>query len=124
MALLQSLQLASMALTGIGIGVSVAGFTMLNLRLNAIEAHIGTLREEIGEIGKLIQRAEIRRLFSDIRSALKDLDGVATRTDHLALAGALQRELSKHVAALSDLLQDAINPGNAIDLPLQQLDLV
>jgi hypothetical protein len=124
MALLQNLQFASMALTGIGIGVSVAGFAMMNMRLNAIEAHIGTLREEIGEVGKLIQRAEIRRLFSDIRSALRDLDSVATRTDHLALASALQRELSKHVSTLSDLLLDAVNPGKATELPLQQLDLV
>lgn len=124
MALLQNLQFASMALSGIGIGVSVAGFAIMNMRLNAIEAHIGALREEIGEVGKLIQRVEIRRLFSDIRSALKDLDGVATRTDHLALASALQRELSKHVSVLSDLLLEAMNPGKATALPLQQLDLV
>jgi hypothetical protein len=124
MSLLQNLQFASMALSGIGIGVSVAGFVMMNIRLNAIEAHIGTLRDEIGEVGKLIQRVEIRRLFSNIRSALNDLDNVATRTDHLALASALQRELSKHVSALSDLVLEAMNPGKATALPLQQLDLV
>jgi hypothetical protein len=123
-ALLQNLQIANMALTGIGIGVSVAGFAIMNMRLNAIENNLGTLREEVREIGRLIKDTEIRRLFSEIRAALKDLDGVATRTDHTALASTLQRQLSTHVSTLTDLLREAMAPGRATALPMERLDLI
>ncbi|MHA6324548.1 hypothetical protein [Roseivivax sp. CAU 1753] len=124
MGLLQNLQFANMALTGIGIGVSVAGFAIMNMRLNAIENHLGTLREEVREIGRLIQESELRRLFSEIRAALKDLDGVVTRTDYLSLASNLQRQFSSYVSALSDLLGEAMAPGKATVLPMEQLDLI
>lgn len=124
MALMQNLQIANIALTGIGLGVSIAGFAIMNMRLNAIEKNLGTLREEVRDIGRLIQQAEIRRFFSDIRAALKDLDGVATRTDHLAIAGALQRQLSSHVSTISDLLLEAMDPAKATSLPIERLDLI
>ena len=124
MALIQNLQIANMALSGIGIGVSVAGFAIMNLRLNAIENHLGTLREDVREIGRMIQEAEVRRLFSEIRSALKDLDGAATRTDHLGLASTLQRQFSTHVSTLADLLREAMSPGKATTLPKERLDLI
>ncbi|PSK80829.1 hypothetical protein CLV79_11916 [Limimaricola soesokkakensis] len=124
MALLQNLQFANMALTGIGIGVSVAGFAIMKMRLDAIENHLGTLRGEVREIGRLIQEAELRRLFSEIRSALKDLDSVVTRTDCLSLASNLQRQLSTHVSTLSDLLREAMALGKVTVLPMEQLDLI
>tara|TARA_R110002074_G_scaffold209378_2_gene378345 strand:+ start:427 stop:1434 length:1008 start_codon:yes stop_codon:yes gene_type:complete len=124
MGLLQNLQFANMALTGIGVGVSVAGFAAVNMRLSAIERNLGTLREEVREIGSLIQATEIRRLFSEIRSALKDLDSVTTRKDHLALASSLQRQLSSHVSSLNDLLVEAMDIRKETSLPLQRLDLI
>ncbi len=124
MGLVQNLQFANMALTGIGIGVSVAGFAVMNMRLKAIENNLGTLREEVREIGSLIQAAEIRRLFSEIRAALKDLDSVTTRTDHLALASSLQRQLSSHVSSLNDLLMEAMAIRKETSLPMERLDLI
>jgi hypothetical protein len=124
MGFLQNLQIANMALTGVGIGVSVAVFAIINMRLNAIENNLGTLREEVREIGTMIQAAEIRRLFSEIRAALKDLDSVPTRTEHLALASNLQRQLSSHVSSLDDLLMEAMTTGKATSLPMARLDMV
>ena len=120
----QHLQMANLALTGVGIGVSVAGFAILNMRLNAIENNLETLREEVRELGKMIKEAEIRRLFSDIRSALKDLDSVATRKDHLSLASSLQRQLSSHVSSLNDLLVEAMIIGKETNLLMERLDLI
>lgn len=122
--LVQNLQMANLALTGVGIGVSVAGFAIMNMRLNAIENNLGTLREEVREIGMMIQAAEVRRLFSEIRAALKDLDSVATRTDHLALASSLQRQLSSHVCSLNDLLMEAMTIRKETSLPMARLDLI
>lgn len=122
--LVQNLQLANMALTGVGIGVSVAGFAVMNMRLNAIENNLGHLRQDVREIGKMIRASEIRRLFSDIRAALKDLDSVTTRTDHLALASSLQRQFSSHVSALNDLLTEALAISNETSLPIERLDLI
>lgn len=124
MELLQNLQFANMALTGLGVGVSIAGFAIMNMRLSAIESHLGSLREEVREIGRLIQEAELRRLFNEIRSVLKDLDSVVTRTDCLSLASNMQRQLSTHVSTLSDLLRAAMDPGKATALPMEQLDLI
>lgn len=124
MGVLQSLQLANMALTGVGIGVSIAGFAIISARLNAIENHLTGLREDVREIGRMIQTAELRRLFSEIRAALKDLDGVAARSDHLRLASSLQRDLSTHVSVLSDLLNEAMNPGNATSFSNERLDAI
>jgi len=122
--LIQNLQFVNMALTGIGLGISIAGFAVMNMRLNAIENNLGTLREEVREIGSLIQAAEIRRLFSEIRAALKDLDSVTTRTDHLALASSLQRQLSTHVSSLNDLLMEAIAIQKETSLSMERLDLI
>lgn len=124
MGLVQNLQFANIALTGIGIGVSVAGFAVMNMRLKAIENNLGTLREEVREIGSMMQAAEIRRLFSEIRAALKDLDSVTTRTDHLALASSLQRQLSSHVSSLNDLLMEAMAIRKETSLPMERLDLI
>lgn len=124
MDLVQKLQFANMALTGIGVGVSVAGFAVINMRLNAIENNLGTLREEVREIGSIIQAAEIRRLFSEIRAALKDLNSVTTRTDYLALASSLQRQLSSHVSSLNDLLVEAMAIRKETSLPMERLDLI
>lgn len=38
--LVQNLQFVNMALTGIGVGVSVAGFAAINMRLNAIGSNL------------------------------------------------------------------------------------
>lgn len=122
--LVQNLQFVNMALTGIGIGVSVAGFAAMNMRLNAIEKNLGTLRDDIRAIGSMIQAAEIRRLFSEIRAALKDLDSVTTRTDHLALASSLQRQMSTHVSSLNDLLMEAMAIRGETSLSMQRLDLI
>lgn len=122
--LVQNLQFINVALTGIGVGVSVAGFAVMNMRLNAIENNLGTLREEVREIGLMIQAAEIRRLFSEIRAALKDLDSVTTRTDHLALASSLQRQLSSFVSSLNDLLMEAIAIRKETSLSVKRLDLI
>ena len=124
MGLVQNLQFANMALTGIGVGVSIAGFAIMNMRLNAIENNLGTLREDVREIGSMMQAAEIRRLFSEIRAALKDLDSVTTRTDHLALASSLQRQLSSHVSSLNDLLMEAMAIRKETSLPIGRLDLI
>ena len=124
MGVLQNLQIANLALTGIGLGISVAGFAIMNKRLNAIESHLATLRSDVREIGRLIQATELRRLFSEIRAALKDLDSAATRTDHLGLASTLQRQLSVHVSTLADLLGEAMEPSDAISLPTERLDLI
>ncbi|WGW02772.1 hypothetical protein [Tropicibacter oceani] len=121
---LQSLQFANMALTGIGIGVMVSGFVVMSRRLNAIEAHLDTLREDVREIGKMMQQAELRILFSDMRAALKDLEHVATRKDHLSLASALQRQFSTQVSRFSDLLEQAMRPAKATTLPKERLDLI
>lgn len=122
--ILQHMQLANLALSGFGIGVSVAGFALLNRRLTSLEGQIRSLHEEVRQIGKLIEASEIRRLAGEIRSALKDLDHAATRTDYLGLATGLQRQFSTHASVLGDILHEALDLGRASTLSFERVEFI
>lgn len=61
---LQSLQYATMAIALVGIGVSVAGFALMNKRLKGIEGEVSTLRAAVEKQFKELHWRELRARFA------------------------------------------------------------
>jgi hypothetical protein len=75
--LLQSMQLASLAVGTIAIGVSVAGFAVLSKKLSRLEAKVDELEpmlREIGSVVNAIRADQISEQFVRLRTALEQLD--------------------------------------------------
>ena len=68
---LQSLQYATMAIALVGIGVSVAGFALMNRRLKGIEGEVATLRTVIEERFKELHWRELRARFAFASTCLE-----------------------------------------------------
>jgi hypothetical protein len=92
--LLQVLQIGSLAVSGVGLGVSVAGFAMVMKRLNAIEEHLTRLDQRIEAVTAERRSDDLRRLFGDITTALDDVETLSLRRRRTATAEASQRQLA------------------------------
>lgn len=92
--LLQVLQIGSLAVSGVGLGVSIAGFALVIKRLNAIQEHLSVLEERIDAVTADRRSDDLRGLFADITSALDNVDTLTHRRHQTATAEAAQRQLS------------------------------
>jgi hypothetical protein len=75
--LLQSMQLASLALGAASIGVSVAGFAVLSRKLGRVEAKVEQLEPKLQEIQGTVRAIRSDQLAEDfvrLRTALEQLD--------------------------------------------------
>lgn len=68
---LQSLQYATMAIALVGIGVSVAGFALMNKRLKGIEGEVATLRTVMEKRFKELHWRELRARFALASTSLE-----------------------------------------------------
>jgi hypothetical protein len=64
--LLKSLQLAGLALTGVGIGVSIAGTALLAYRIGRLEAKVNQLMPAVGEIARGIEALKAEHIAADL----------------------------------------------------------
>lgn len=93
--LLQVLQVGSLAVSGVGLGVCIAGFAMVLKRLKAIEAHLAGLVQKIDAVTADRRADELRLLFADIATALDDVETLTLRRRQTATGEAAQRELAQ-----------------------------
>ncbi len=110
--LLQSLQIGSLAVSGLGLGVSIAGFAMVAKRLNGIECQLVDLSAKVDLITQDRRLDEIKRTFVDIRTEIDAVETLESRRDkampgHAAqqrlalLAGHLEVQMKTHLEGLS-----------------------
>lgn len=91
---LQVLQIGSLAVSGVGLGVSIAGIALVIKRLNAIQEQLSVLEERIGAVTADRRSDDLRGLFADITSALDNVDTLTHRRHQTATAEAAQRQLA------------------------------
>lgn len=108
LALVQSLSVANLAVSGLGLGVSIAGFATVLKRLKGIETSIAKLEEKIDRVTTDRRQDELKRDLTDIATevdTVATLDGRANKSgpgqvaqQQLArLAGQIERHMSDHI---------------------------
>lgn len=100
--LIQNMQVASLAVSGLGLGVSVVGFAVMHQRLNGIATHMKTLDSKIEKITADRRSDDLRGIFADIASELDTVETLSTRVNKTNAAEAAQRGLAQSAGRLED----------------------
>lgn len=100
LAILQNLQLGTLAVSGLGLGVSVAGFAAMLKRLKGIEDHLGTIDAKIDNLTSERRSDDVRMIFADIRTQLDVIDTLSARSYKISSAEAAERALAKSAGRL------------------------
>lgn len=84
LALVQNLQMANLALTGVGIGVSVVGFAILARKLDQIDGRLTEIAATIERIARKFDGMQdhlIRGDLAELRAELRRIDEAWSRSD-------------------------------------------
>lgn len=98
--LLQNLQIGTLAVSGLGLGVSVAGFAMMLKRLKSIEGHIDSLGTKVDQVTRDRREDDLKVIFADIGSDLETVDSLASRRDPQRVAEDAQVSLARNAGRL------------------------
>ncbi|MCF3974420.1 hypothetical protein [Paracoccus salsus] len=96
LALLQNLQIGTLAVSGLGLGVSVAGFAVILKRLKGIEAQLGTIEAKIDRVTTDRRTDDIRMIFADVGTQLDIVDTLSARSNRVSSG-----EAAEHALAIS-----------------------
>lgn len=118
LAIVQNLQLANLALTGVGIGVSIAGFAILAHKLDRIEGRLTEIAAAISAVGKRVEGLQAhfaRAELAALRAELRRIDEAWSRSDAQAqwkIAAdrllTLEQTFYDHALALGDATDGAL----------------
>ncbi len=97
---MQTLQVSTLAVSGLGLGVSVVGFAVMLKRLNAIERHIGKLSDKIDQVTADRRSDNLETIFADIATDLDTIETLQARKDAQRVAEAAQVSLSRSSARI------------------------
>lgn len=122
MILMQGLQYGTLALSGLGLGVSVAGFAVMNSRLNRIETRLAEIAEAVGEITAERRDDEMTIIFADISADIRNVDTLTDRVHPGSVAERMQESLARSASRLDRHLRREADLTGVSSLPLAQLD--
>lgn len=105
LALLKNLQIGTLAVSGLGLGVSVAGFAVMLKRLKGIEAHLGTIEAKIDHVTKDRRSDDIRMIFADVGTQLDTVDTLSARSNKVSVAEAAEQSLATSAGRLESHFQ-------------------
>ncbi len=105
LALLQNLQIGTLAVTGLGLGVSVAGFAVMLQRLKGIEEHLGTIEAKIDHVTTVRRSDDLRLIFADVGTQLEIVDTLSARANKVSSGEAAERGLATSAGRLESLFQ-------------------
>ena len=107
---LKSLQLGGLVLSGVGIGVSIAGFALLARKIDAVRAEVAAMGESLERIERKLDAFSQRLIdaeFADLRTACEQVDEAWSLPDKAAQwreaardLHALQNRFAKNVRQL------------------------
>lgn len=98
--LLQNMQIGTLAVSGVGLGISVAGFALVLNKLKGITSHLETLENKIDGITKERRGDDIQVIFSDISSDVEAVETLANRNSPHRVAETTQLSLAKNAKRL------------------------
>lgn len=94
LALLQNLQIGTLAVSGLGLGVSVAGFAIMLKRLKGIEAQLGTIEAKMDRVTTDRRSDDIRMIFADVGTQLDIVDTLSARSNRVSSGEAAEHALA------------------------------
>jgi hypothetical protein len=100
LALLQNLQIGTLAVSGLGLGVSVAGFAVMLRRLKGIESHLSTIEAKIDRVTTDRRADDIRMIFADVGTQLETVDTLSSRSNKVTRAEAIEHVLATSAGRL------------------------
>ena len=121
--MLQNLQLGTLAVGGLGLGVSVVGFSIMLKRLKGIEAHLGTIEAKLANVTSDRRADDVRMIFADVGTQLDTVDTLSARSNKVSSAEAAEQTLAISAGRLEAHFQqksDSMQKGaiTAADLDL------
>lgn len=115
LALVQNLQLANLALTGVGIGVSVASFAIVSRKLDRIEGRLTEIAAAVERVARKVEGVKghlIRGELAALRAELRRIDEAWSRSD----AGTQWRIAADRLLTLEQTFYDhSLALGDAAD---------
>jgi len=105
LALLQNVQFGTLAVSGLGLGVSVVGFAVMLKRLKGIETHLGTIEAKIEAITKDSRSDGLRIIFADVGTQLNTVETLSARSNKVNVAEAAEQALAKSAGRLESAFQ-------------------
>nr|WP_111301150.1 hypothetical protein [Paracoccus saliphilus] len=122
MVLMQGLQYGMLALSGLGLGVSVAGFALMNARLGGIESRLAEIADAVGHITAERREDEVRTIFADISADIQNVDSLTVRVNPRSVAELMQENLARSAKRLDRHLRREGDLTGLSSIPLEQLD--
>ena len=105
LALLQNLQIGTLAVSGLGLGVSAAGFAVMLKRLKGIEEQLGAIEARIDHVTTDRRADDIRMIFADIGTQLDIVDTLSARSNKVSSAEAAEHALATSSGRLESHFQ-------------------
>lgn len=124
MMLMQTLQYGTLALSGLNLGVSVAGFALMEKRLRGMQKQLDKIEDAIGKITADRREDEIRITLADIHADLRNLDSLHTRESPGGAAEALQIALDRHAGRLETHFRREADTADRNSMTLDHLERV
>lgn len=116
---LRGLQIGGLVLSGLGLGVSLAGFAVMSEKLNRLSDKLKTIDERLGQIENRIENlhsSAIQRDFESLRAACRQIDDAWEISDPIREWSDAARHLyslEEHFFERARQLQDA--PSFVVD---------
>ncbi|WGT51463.1 hypothetical protein [Thioclava nitratireducens] len=122
MVLMQNLQYGTLALSGLGLGVSIAGFAATIAKLNAIEKRLDTLSEEVALVTTERREDDLKATFADVGADLQNVDTLIDRRDPKRVAEQLQLSLARSARRIEVHFMRDADIGKLESMSMAQLD--
>lgn len=98
--LLQNLLIGTLAVSGLGLGISVAGFAAVLARLKGIERHLTSIDAKIEKVTKDRRSDDLRMIFADVGTQLGTVDTLPARSNKVHAAEAAEQALATSAGRL------------------------
>lgn len=122
MVLMQTLQYGTLALSGLNLGVSVAGFALMEKRLRGMQKQLDKIEDAIGKITTDRRDDEIQNTLADIHADLRNIDSLYTRESPASAAEALQITLDRHASRLETHFRREADTADRETMTLDHLE--
>lgn len=124
MIFMQNLQYGTLALSGLGLGVSLAGFAVTLKKLNAIEKRLDELSDSIAQVTKDRREDELGDIFANVGADLQNVETLTSRREPQRVAEHLQLSLGRATRLLERRFLREADVSERASIKLEQLDVL
>ncbi len=100
LALLQFVHIGTLAVSGLSLGVSTAGFAVMLHRLSGIEKHLGTIEAKIDRVTQDRRADDVRIILADVRTQLNAVEVLSARSNKVTSAEAAEQAIATSAGRL------------------------